>query len=538
MLAADTVEYSLGWSSDEDRATKTTAYHDAFRNLTARWHARGGGPPAAALHAFLEQDQREALVRPGEWSGSDLVAFRCNGEFLHATESARTFWAIEANARKGSDRTGVCLVCGEMGPLLQTIPLPLPARLAPGASNQAALVSVNKRTHGFDLQDQLVHTPICVTCGLFIMAGLRGLLEDQHKSTTLGPDARLAWWVTGNTRFDITVLTHPEPGEVAELLASAARGRPADVRDPSYFCALVVGGNIARVMVRDWIELPLHQVRKNLARWFADHEIVDRRTGEKTYLGVGSLAFASGRWIRGRGDQPDSYARFGASGEHRPHGIQPDLFAAAILGRPLPPKLLAHVVQRIRSDGRVDTPRAALVRLGLRRHPAVLNSEAFMPTLNPDHHQPAYIAGRVFAELEDLQISAARGRGEDAPNTTFADRYFARAVTSPAVALVAGRKDARAWLKRLRRDKPSWAAAAERRLDDLFSQLDAAGGIPHGALLADQAAFILGYHQQRAARFTQGRRRADDDQVSHQVPADTDPASTTHQPAHAEGVPE
>ena len=39
----------------------------------------------------------------------------------------------------------------------------------------------------------------------------------------------------------------------------------------------------------------------------------------------------------------------------------------------------------------------------------------------------------------------------------------------------------------------------EQQLDELFARLNAAGGLPHGAVLADQAAFILGYHQQRAA---------------------------------------
>ena len=123
-----------------------------------------------------------------------------------------------------------------------------------------------------------------------------------------------------------------------------------------------------------------------------------------------------------------------------------------------------------------------------------------MPTLNPDNHQPAYLAGRIFAALEDLQRYAALVRGGEPLNVTFADRYFARAVTSPAVALVAGRKDARAWLKRLRRDRPGAVSRYEQQLDELFAQLDDAGGVPHGAILADQAAFILGYHHQRAAR--------------------------------------
>jgi CRISPR-associated protein Csd1 len=229
----------------------------------------------------------------------------------------------------------------------------------------------------------------------------------------------------------------------------------------------------------------------------------DPWSGEVRYVGVGRLAMVAGRWIPGRGTQHGRYARLGATGADRPEGLYRALLSTALLGRPLPPKLLAHLVYRIRTDGRVDTDRAALLRLALLRRPGGPSPEALMPTLNPTHRQPAYLAGRIFAVLDDLQQSATRARGDQALNTTFADRYFARAVTSPAVALVAGRRDARAWLKRLRRDKPAWAANAERRLDELFAQLAEAGGMPHGAVLADQAAFILGYHQQRAATRTE-----------------------------------
>src|SRR5262249_26873616 len=158
------------------------------------------------------------------------------------------------------------------------------------------------------------------------------------------------------------------------------------------------------------------------------------------------------------------------------------------------------------------------IRLALVRWPVTPHPEAYMPALNPSNPQPAYLAGRIFAVLEDIQLSAARAAGDDAPNVTFTDRYFARAVTSPAVALVAGRRDARAWLKKLRRDRPTWAIAAERRLDDLFDQIAVAGGIPYGAVLADQAAFILGYHQQRAA-LRAGRGTSKTDLVSEGAPA-------------------
>jgi CRISPR-associated protein Csd1 len=252
---------------------------------------------------------------------------------------------------------------------------------------------------------------------------------------------------------------------------------------------------VSRVMIREWIDMPLERVQYNLASWFADHQMVDGWDGSLRYVGLGRLALVSGRWLADR----KSYARPGSSGEDRPDGVYQGLLRAALLSRPLPPKLLAHLVHRIRADGRIDAERAALVRLALVRRPGIKTPEAYMPALNPEHHQPAYLAGRAFAVLEDIQLSAARAAGDSAPNVTFTDRYFARAVTSPAVALVAGRRDASAWLKKLRRDRPTWAVAAQKRLDDLFTRIAENGGIPHGAVLADQAAFILGYHQQRAA---------------------------------------
>jgi CRISPR-associated protein Csd1 len=502
-IAADTPEYLLGWVPAGGNPERVRRAHAAFREQTSEWAAADPDGPALALHRFLSGGHVRQLAMPDGWGRGDLVAVRVHGErtvFLHETASARRFWATVAYGRKGSGVTGVCLVCGSIAPLLKTIPQPLPARLVPGATQNASLVSVNRAAHGFGLQEQLVHTPICVTCGLAAMTALESLLSDQWRSTLTGQDTRLAWWVTGGTDFTIDPLDNPrpQPEQVTRMLGSAARGKQPttlDNEDLATFCAVAIGGNISRVIVREWIELPLGRVQHNLASWFADHQMTDFWDQETRYTGIRQLARVTGRWLPDR----NTYAKPGTPGEHRPKGVYQALLRSALLRQPLPPKLLAHLIHRIRADQHLDTERAALIRLTLVRRPGISTPEAYMPTLNRDHHQPAYLAGRVFAALEDIQLSAARAAGDQAPNVTFADRYFARAITSPAVALVAGRRDARAWLKRLRRDQPSWAGQAERHLDELFSQLADAGGIPHGAVLADQAAFILGYHQQRAA---------------------------------------
>ncbi|MGH3629513.1 MAG: type I-C CRISPR-associated protein Cas8c/Csd1 [Sciscionella sp.] len=499
MLAVDTAEYALCWATDDKRVAKAEQYHATFRELIARWQDNGGDPAATALHRFFANDHAAKLIAEPGLAGNHRVAFRSGGQFLHDSDSARRFWASEAGARKSSTRTGLCLICAQVGPLLKTIPQQLPTRLVPGASNNAALVSLNKVTHVYELQEQLEYTPICPGCGLQVMNALEALLAGTSSTTLPGQDTRLAWWISDQSAFDLGALDDPDdPARVAALLGSAARGRRSDVEDLSTFCAVAVGGNIARVVVREWVEQPLPRVKEFLHSWFGDHEMVDVWSGEVRRLGISRLVTVSGRWIPGRDQAHDRYAKFGAPGAGRPGGLHRALLSAALLYKPLPPKLLAHLVHRVRTDGRLDTERAALIRLALRRGRGTPTPEAYMPTLNPDHHQPAYLSGRIFAVLERLQYEAGKARGDEGLNVTFSDRYFARAVTSPAVALVAGRRDAQAWLKRLSRDHGRSAWYYKKLLDELFSLLAQAGGIPHGAVLADQAVFILGYHQQRA----------------------------------------
>jgi CRISPR-associated protein Csd1 len=500
-LAVDTPEYVFGWVSDVTKQERVARQHEAFRELTSEWaRTEKTEGPARTIAAFYQAGHHRKVPKPAEWGRSDLVAFRVRGEFACKTAEAVRFWAVVAGGRKGLGQSSLCLVCGQVRPLLKTIPQQIQRRHLPGATQSASLVSVNEAVHGYGLQKFLANTPICIDCGLSTMTALTALLSsERHSSTYSGQDTRLAWWLTGAAHFDpIAMVSKPDEAEVQQLLASAARGDLFESDNLAMFCALAVGGNVARVVVRDWVEMPLPKVQQNLRRWFRDHEIVDEWTGEVVHCGVGRLAAVSGRWQAGRGNGKGSYARFGSSGEDRPDGVYRALLRSALLSKALPPRLLAHVVHRIRTDGRVDAARVALIRLALRRRPFVIDPEAYMPALGMDIRDPAYLSGRLFAVLEDLQRVSAWAYGQRI-NTTFTDRYFGRAVTNPMVAIVAGRRDARAWLKRLRRERPGWAAAYEKRLDDLFNQLAEVGGMPLGAVVTQQAAFILGYHQQRAA---------------------------------------
>jgi CRISPR-associated protein Csd1 len=249
-------------------------------------------------------------------------------------------------------------------------------------------------------------------------------------------------------------------------------------------------------MVRDWIDMPLDELAANVAAWFADHQITPLRTGDTAWQPLQRLVQVAGRWIR----TEKRYAFIGAKGADRPDDLQRDLLRAAIRGVALPPSLLAHLVHRVRTDGHLDTARACLIRLALLRSP--LTTEKPMPGLDTTNTDPSYVAGRVFAALESIQYSASGGR----LNTTYGDRYFAGAITNPRAALVTGRKDANAWLRKLRRTNMGAAVNSEKTLSELFDLLTATGGIPSRTTLKQQSLFLLGYHHQRADQYRAMRK--------------------------------
>ena len=121
-----------------------------------------------------------------------------------------------------------------------------------------------------------------------------------------------------------------------------------------------------------------------------------------------------------------------------------------------------------------------------------------MPNLDLSNRDPAYVAGRAFAVIESLQDAASGGQ----LNTTYADRYFAGAVTNPRAAIVSGRRDAAAWLRKLRRTKRGLAVRYDKQLTEIFDLIDADPGLPATTTLREQALFLLGYHHQRAHQFT------------------------------------
>lgn len=536
MLACDDVKNALGWpaparsgcpvpAKDRERARRC---HDVFTTLVRSWaddHPRDHG--AQALRAFLLNSGPEYLVRPDKYTSSDLVAFRFEGEFIHRSVGARQYWTQVAAQRKERGTKGLCLVCGQEGRLVNSFPRQVTAGLIPAAGfdpdsrsknrpqpNSVALASMNKQSMGFELCTQLTHSPICAACAEASVAALDHLLRSRDHTRRIG-DTALTWWLLGaepGTIAPIHLVFDPDDAVIEALLAEDSTGNSPDIQqlvktagtiidspktgrepgrvDTSAFCAAAVSANKTRLILRDWIDIPLPAAQRAVAKWFSDHSVIDPWTGRIHRFSLYRLTLACGRWNR----QQKVYLPLGDPGAHRPLWIQRELLAAALHASAPPVTIAHHLVQRLRADRRLDGPRRALLKLLLTR--TFLPDKEIALALDDADNNPSYLAGRLFAVLESLQYTATKLDNKDKKlNTTLADRYLSAASTSPARVMPELLRGSQAHLKKLRsRNRDGLAVHYAKQRDGLSGRIKP---MPLALGLADQCLWFNGYADQR-----------------------------------------
>lgn len=504
-LIVDTLQYVVALPSDAEQKPGEAARRNGdYMALLGRWRDYAPDEVADAVLAFFEGGHHLKIRIPEDAKSSDLAALLVDDKWAHQRESAMSFWAGVVRERKSSSDAGICLVCGQFAPLLDTIPEAVKAGAIPAGSGRgrdAQLVSVNKPAQGRGGKIQLASAPVCDKCGSAAMSTLNALLADE-KHRHRASDSVLVWWLREPADIDpLGWVNQPEPAQVSKLIAelNAPHRDMASGVDVNAFYAVTMSVNQSRVVVRDWLEVPLRQVRQNIGEWFADHQVVDLWRDGPQPIPLWLLARSAGRWGVENG-QP----RYLAS--TTPEGCERSLLLAALQGRAARPPayLLPRVLQRIRADGHVDVARAATLRLILTRTPNIVK-ETCMPGLSPEAPEPAYQCGRMFAVLEQIQRAAL---GE--VNATIADKFLPAATVTPRAVLVMLKKNASGHFKRMRNRNRGAYNALYDRLDEVLGHLgpEPENNIPSVLDLEGQAQFILGYHHQRAADVTAARTHA------------------------------
>jgi CRISPR-associated protein Csd1 len=501
MLIADTALYVLGVPKDDTVAAQreAAARHADYTALIDLFAKASPGDPiadklAAFVHGTFPAMIAERLTDLGGTS-SDLVTFVIDGLHAHEIATVRAFWTAEVARRKSTGVEAVCCVCGGTGLALASLPESIPGPAIPvvdsagrpARGQPAQLVSINNAAQGRGGVIQLANTPICPDCGGDAVAGLVHLLNDQ-RFRRRNRDSVLVWWSNDIALDDedlLGKLDKPNPTSVRHLLEKLNKPSSESFwvsSEARRFRATTLAANKSRVVIRAQIDITLDELGSHLTRWFSDHRIdTGAHDSEGTYIGLWLMAAATGRPSgAGNGYLPDTRLR----------GIEDDLLACALGRAPLPVSLLPHLLHRITHDGVIDAPRAALLRLCLRRSPIPSPEEATMTGLNQDAPETAYQCGRLFRILENIQQTAI-----PEISATLADRN--RAISRNPAVLRNLVEISRSHLRRLHRSPKTTPAAIalEARLDDVLERINP---FPGQFTISEQGLFVLGYHHQRA----------------------------------------
>lgn len=515
LLGCDNAAYVLGIGKEGETPDKTAAKHELFVQLTRQFHETSAGPISAAYLAWndggrpgLDEAIRALSGMPAQRLHMDLISLAVEGRSgrLHESPQARAFWGDHARAGKAGGDLAICLSCGLMRPTVSTLPQSLIGHLVPGATQaNVALASVNfgsaaRGASGTGLRS----APICADCAGQAVQSFNYLASDRaHSWRSPANDYGMTWWATESETAALAGgIFRPEPSVVRELLDWLRNGRagPQVGADSGVFYLLAYSGNVARFVVREWLEIPATGLRESLAEWFEDCQTPN---SDHPYFSVGAYAASLGVLRRDRGKWVES----------PPHGSVEALVRTALTEAPVPPNYLAMALSRARAevrlmrsddgltayiarhrmDGRVGLIRLILNRYHLKENP--------MPAhLDESREDPAYIAGRLFAVRESLQAWAL---GD--VNASIVDKYFERASTDPRSVAQPLAALTNQHLGAIRRKT---GKGAEVKARERILQLMAQGGDAPGRLdTAGQAAWLCGYSQQRIHDIESARAR-------------------------------
>jgi len=507
----DKTAYALGVTAAKDDKGKPLLEEGrqipGQEGRTAREHAAFVELQAERL-AGLEDEGAEAFLRfLKRWSWEDFAARACPAEVL----DQNVVFRLEGDARLLHDRPALAaLLSGadgaEAGPLCLITGAHAPvARLHPsikgvmGAqSSGASLVSFNDTAFESFGKKQGENAPVSEAAAFAYGTALNALLARSGK----GPgrralrvgDATVVFWAEtpdrdGDSAAEDLLAGLLDPvddteteGEAAQklqvTLEALAKGQQPD--DPRFHpdtrvYVLGLSPNAARLSVRFWLPGTLGGFTRNLMRFQDD------------------LRLEPAAWRR----TPALWALlYETALQHKAENIPPllggEMMRAVLGGLPYPRLLLAAVIGRIRADGIVNGPRAAICKAYLTRN----LTEEMPVSLDPDNPDPAYRLGRLFAVLEQIQLAALPGL-----NATIRDRYFAAASATPARVFPLLVKTATHHLANLRKgDKGGLAHWFDDQMGQIWAGLSP--DLPGSLTLEAQGRFVAGYYHQKFTKKT------------------------------------
>lgn len=499
-LLVDNGEYTLGIAREKSDPRRVREQHSAYVTQVCECAVATRESSVIAVAHFLNTLDLAPITRAKpDFDPSANITFRIQGNdcypFQH--DSVKSYWAKKAAASDDGGPMMQCLVCGEMRPPVERLPIVIKG-IPGGQATGLTLISANAAAfESYGLIASLI-APTCEACGERFGNALNDLLREKKTHIVIPPLAYVFWLRDPTaTDLDIPDLMDAEPAQVKNLLQAARRGRVEStlIEDTTAFYAATLSASGARVVLRDWIETSVEAARQNLTRYFTLHQILDYQ-GQLRYFPLYSLINAT----INRDTQEKPQPQVGEA-----------LMRVALHGGELPISLLYKVVQRIRASRNVQPVQAALIKMVLlSQHDTTIpddERENYMTTVSEHEKDAAYLCGRLLAQLDYIQH---RALGK--VNATIVDRFYGTASVSPSVVFPRLLKGAIPHLASIRPDhntnSKSYSASLSYPDKELARLLEHLSSFPSMLTLEEQGRFALGFYHQKAQILAQAAQAA------------------------------
>ncbi len=504
----DNITYVLGAAKLEGltekeaskKAGRAQKAGQAFRELVHRLCDGLDDPGLVAVLKFLDNWRPEMAPELEHWpdmTDSNLV-FRLDGErkFVHESEAAKRIW-LEYWAKQEAGAEGQCLVSGEHTAL---------ARLHPAIKGVWGAQPTGARLVSFNLdaftsfgKEQNYNAPVGKEAAFAYTTALNRLLAAGSRQRIRVGEASVVFWsekasevevimgqVISRSKSDDTALND----RLAAFLEAAKQGLPLpelEAENPFYILGL--SPNASRLSVRFWHVSTVGEIKDRLGEHLRDMEIVRQSDRQPEHPPLWMLL----RETAAQGKE-----------ENIPPLLAGEMARAIFTGRPYPKVLLSALISRIRADRTLGYVRAAMLKAYLARQYRLNQTYRHNPksmevtvSLDMESKNPAYLLGRLFAVMENLQSAALPGI-----KATIRDKYFASASSAPRASFPHLLRNAHNHFAKLRKqeDKGGLAGFFDNALRDILDGIEADDGFPTTLNMEEQGLFFLGYYHQKAYR--------------------------------------
>lgn len=431
-----------------------------------------------------------------------VCVFRLEGDtdYLHNRPAVRKAWSAFLHRADADAAVVQCLVTGEDAPLAR-----LHGNVSGFGQDKPTLVGFNQEAFESFGKKQGENAPVGVQSAFEYVTALNILCRDDRHHTNLAGD-KLIYWAERDAPDEESLVGLFFEGvrDRAEPTLDAANreriqgmlqtitegGDPRDFSlDPDVrFYIIGLASNKTRLIVRFFHQSAFGELLENAVTHYRDIRVVGMK---RPFPSPREILLSTALQYK-----PDNV----------PSPLEAALMRSILEKRPYPLGLYMAVLDRIRRDAAEGGSLVSPLRAGLIKGYLIRETkEEIGMGLDVKERDPAYLMGRLFAQLERAQDAAIENL-----NASIADKYLNSALASPQTVFPTLICLNKKHISKLRKDSNTIGMAINmsKEIHEIMDRLELkkdeedAYAFPVSMNANEQGKFLLGYYHQSQYNYT------------------------------------